>query len=275
MPIGTRTPMMAPLLFASAAFFAAGCSQPEEKVKPADAKKADGAGVQKSDDGKKQNKEEKQTDKVIKPDFSVTATDLGAEFEADRGKADKKYKGKIVEVTGEVFTVKPRPFDKDVAFALKAEKGGFVMFVTYPDQNAVAAKLSRKKKVKVYADRPFDFAVMKIVEIDKSTVILVGASDLAKEFQTDRVAAEKKYCEGADIIVSGKVEDTAKDGDLVAVKLAGDEKMRVSVGCGFLAGAEGLKKGQTAHFRVEQLLGPPQVRGNEVILTGGTVVDLK
>jgi hypothetical protein len=41
------------------------------------------------------------------PDVTLTAVDLAKDFEADKDAADKRYKGKLLQVTGEVREVLP------------------------------------------------------------------------------------------------------------------------------------------------------------------------
>lgn len=52
------------------------------------------------------NRQEKDLQKV-KPDFIMTAVELQNSFEADEDAANRDYTNKIIEVTGEVESVKP------------------------------------------------------------------------------------------------------------------------------------------------------------------------
>src|SRR5690242_12959105 len=83
----------------------------------------------------KPDKKESPSDKEVKPDFILTADDLIKEFDASGEAASKKYKDKVTEVTGRVYTLEPRPIYKDVAITLKGDKEkGFLVFAMMPDQ---------------------------------------------------------------------------------------------------------------------------------------------
>jgi hypothetical protein len=61
------------------------------------------------------------------PDFTVTAVDLAKEFDADKAAADKRYKGKLLQVEGEVREVLPASGGKTpvlLAGTPKAADGG-------------------------------------------------------------------------------------------------------------------------------------------------------
>jgi tRNA_anti-like len=255
-----------PVFFLSMIFLVTGCNQGAKKTNESDGKKTDNpSGVTES------NKKDEN-----KPDFAISSEELAKEFHVDADKAKSKYKDKIIEVTGEVWSIAPRPDVKDVVVVLhgaKDPKDGekHIMIAMYPDQTAVASKLSRNQKVKIFAVHNYGYAGKKLEEIEKSAVIMVSSVDLAKEFGSNPEAAKKKYNEKADIIVSGELEEVVKEGSFTYAKLKGDGKMRVSFTC---QGIGEPQKGQIVHIRSE-LPRPPSIDGKEISIDSGTVVDLK
>lgn len=80
------------------------------------------------------NRQEKDLQKV-KPDFIMTAAELQYAFEADEDAANIEYTDKIIEVTGEVESVKPGE-DEALIITLKTGNPLSVVSCTFGDASA-------------------------------------------------------------------------------------------------------------------------------------------
>ena len=72
-----------------------------------------------------------------RPDFVISATDLQNEFEKDENAATAKYTGKVIEVTGEILSVKQGQ-NNSVSVNLKTSSAMSSVICTFPSANKPA-----------------------------------------------------------------------------------------------------------------------------------------
>ncbi len=219
-----------------------------------------------------------------KPDYSLTAEAFSKEFIDNLEKANKKYEGKVIELTGEVQDVSKDTIRRVVVNLVGAKKdpkdavGVSVLGVLAPAYYARGVLLSPKQKVKLTGDFGQGFRSFvstgncTLEELSKSEALQVRAEDLVKDFTKDLQAARKKYTDKW-VVVSGQVDDLTKKGGFNYAKLKGDGKLRVSVTMGGDELAH-LKKGEDVRLR-GMFMGAPGIENNEVALQMGFLVPAK
>jgi hypothetical protein len=232
-----------------------------------------------------------------KADFTLTAEEITREFLADEKAADKKYKGKVLAITGDVEGVGSPEGGQIAIIILKGARkneqdlsGSRVSFVPVPAFTETALKLSGEQKVKVtgeYAEydnfvRSIGVTKGSLEELSKpENLVSISAADLAREVGKDSKAAEAKYA-GKDLIVSGEVEELVRQPEkgLYFTQLKGDGKRSVAI----FMGAQDftyLKKGRTARLRgawrpqAETGLIGVHPRQDQVRLYAGIIVEAK
>lgn len=172
----------------------------------------------------------------VAPAFKLTAEDFHKEYEADKNAAAQKYKGKVIELSGEVQTVKRIDADRSMLL-LKVEKSFFgVQCVTTEEQPW--AKVAPGQQIKIKGKWPEFSAGAAIidcvfVETGEYAAIRISAADLAKEYAADGEAAVKKY-DKKYLVITGEV--VSKEFNSVgagAVVLKTGNKVKVE--CSFTA----------------------------------------
>jgi hypothetical protein len=244
-----------------------------------------------TDKDAKRDADKKGTDgttpnKTAKPDYTVTAEEFSREFLKDDKAADRKYKGKVVAVTGEVFGVHPREGGKEVLVQLKGAKKvetdivpNLVQFLLDPESTKAGLELSKGQKVQITATYELWLVVAanlnkgSLKELSKSELVSIAAADLAGEVAGNPGAAATKYA-GKDVIVAGELADVTldKDSGSTFARFKGDGKTPVLVILGD-NDARLLRKGQSVRLRAET--SPQLYANNEVRLHLGTVVEIK
>lgn len=76
--------------------------------------------------------------KKIKPDFTLTSTELFSEFESDEAAATGKYAGKIIEISGKVAEVNYSSADSTLSVTLREDdqfSGVICTFSGVPDDS--------------------------------------------------------------------------------------------------------------------------------------------
>jgi hypothetical protein len=189
-----------------AALFVAGCGTPttshpvpnkDDQPKPKDdGKPKDGTGAP-----------------LGKPDFTVTAGELADEYKKDSKAMAAKYKGKVIEVSGllDGYTWAALGL-KEPVLTVVDPKDTKRSVQCFTDDLKPWSKALPGQEVKVkgtYYD--FGQAALKQTEIlsvtgDKPPT--VTAAELAKEFATDALAAQKKY-KGKYVVLTGEVDKVA------------------------------------------------------------------
>ena len=223
-----------------------------------------------------------------KPDFTMTIDDLAAECasEEDAKKAEKKYEAigivriagksaKILEITGTISRVGTNIIGEPYVI-MEPTKGPkfYIQAFLMPEDFTRGMYLSSNQKVKITGEMQSAekgkvmFVSRDLEEVSKSTVIVISAPDLVKEFNKDKQAWEQKYKDHTDLIVFGEIEEMTKERGFEFAKLKGDGKMRVS----FTIDGKGLQKGQTVLLRGGF---PPRLSDNEIHIDGGLKVGKK
>jgi hypothetical protein len=172
----------------------------------------------------------------VAADFKLTAEAFHKEYEADRVAAAKKYKDKVIELSGEVDSV-GRNIGGDAYITLKVDKqliGVMCMTVDeFPWTKAV-----KGQKIKIKGRWPeFTIAAGIIncvfVETGEYQAIVKSVDELAKEWAADAEATVKKY-DKKHMILSGEV--AAKEynsAGAATITLKTDGKVKVK--CSFTA----------------------------------------
>lgn len=234
------------------------------------------------------SKKEQEANKTesLKPVFSLTAENFTREFLADSKAAHTKYSGKVVEITGDVYTVDLTRWkeksaricleSRDLNQAVKRDKSASVFFDLPPEYWNAATALSLKQKVKLTGKgvgwhRDHNWlggsgehfsAVLQMVaplqELSKSDLVLLKATDLVKDFPKHAMAVVT-INRNKLIDVSGEVEDFGEVEGFVpgqrqfTVKLKGDGERYVSATTESwkfeVDGRLQLKKSQTVRLR--------------------------
>jgi hypothetical protein len=223
----------------------------------------------------------KSTFEVRKADYATSAGSFVTEFIANREAADAKYRGKRVEITGEVLSVLGgKQAIVNFPFVKKTPEDAIGVCVAAKlrsDNRQKGLMLSEKQKVKITGNYEGDLVGYMVSlseciveEISKSELMAVNAEDMAKEFIADFQTATAKY-QGKDVVIAGKIDELL-DGMVPAVKLHGHGDLAVSI---YMGGAEveSLKKGQSVRLRGRFLLA--EVAKKEIRFQMGFVVEAK
>jgi hypothetical protein len=131
------------------------------------------------------------------PEVTVTPAEWHAEFKKDSKAATAKYKGKVVELAGEVSTVSGDPYD-NVGYVFLKVPGDILGVRCATRDKKPWVKVSPGSQVKVrgrisgtYSTGDLDPA--EITEAGPNPGVVISAQQLAKEFAADRKAAREKY----------------------------------------------------------------------------------
>jgi hypothetical protein len=218
-----------------------------------------------------------------KADFTMDADAWQAEWKKDREAAMKKYKGKIVELTGVVDKPSDDPYCKVGYIWLKVKKD-----ILGPrcalDDPAPWLKVGPGCTIKIKGVVP-DFGLSgdlypcAIVESSPNTGLAITAGQLAKDFAADKKAAEGKYHNKWLIVegeLTGKEPSKIDEGRFVYLTLKGDGD--VSVRCYVANNTDELKKANES-LKVGQkvkVCGEAQIysseKGPQISCRGGRMV---
>lgn len=184
-------------------------------------------------------------------DFTLTAEAFYKEYQADKGAAERKYKGKVIELTGETDG-HGRNISEEAFVSLKVEKQLIgVRCFTADDQPW--GKAVKGQKVKVKGKWP-EFTISAalvycvFVETGEYKGISITAAALAKEYEADRAATVKKY-DHKHLVLSGEVaakEFNSAGAATIQFKVDG----KIKVNCSFTA----FEKDATKAIKVGQKL---------------------
>jgi hypothetical protein len=235
-------------------------------------------GVQEQKTPKQEEKKSEAT-----PEFKMTAAELAADWVKDEKAAEAKYKDKVIEVTGEVQHVGPT-LDQIMLKGVKKDPKDALAFdirLGIPvEQWAQCARFSNGQKIKAvgkYFSKTSKYYITitdcKVTELEKSKTVIISAEDLAREFEKDAEAAEKKYKGPDNVVITGVVESLRKEkDDSVYAVLKGTGKTRVATQVGFLFMTK-VEKGHMIEARV--LMDFPEFRDNELRLITKLVISTK
>ncbi len=172
----------------------------------------------------------------VEPAFKLTAEAFYKEYADDRAAATKKYKDKVIELSGEVDGM-GRNFSGEAYVTLKVEKQLIGVTCATADEQPWA-KAVKGQKVKIKGKWP-EFSVgaaliyCVFVETGEYKGIPITAAELAKEYAADREATVKKY-DGKHLVLTGEV--VAKEfnsAGAAGMELKADGKVKVQ--CSFTA----------------------------------------
>jgi hypothetical protein len=164
-----------------------------------------------------------------KADFSMDAESWHAEWAKDGEAARTKYKGKIVELNGDVDKPGDDPYCKVGYIYLKVKKA-LIGVRCALDDPAPWLKVGPGCTIKIKGAVP-DFGLSGdlypcvIVESSPNTCMEITAAQLAKEFAADKKAAEDKYRDKCLIVaaeLTGKEPSKIDEGRFVFLNLKGD-----------------------------------------------------
>jgi hypothetical protein len=182
--------------------------------------------------------------KAPKADFTLTAQQFLDECKKDRTAADKKYKGKIIELSGVVGDFATTP-TKDAIVWLKVEKAPGLMCNVRDKEPWTKVVPGQEVKVRgQYLSFGPGLANGIIVATGPNPLILIWAEDLAKQYATDRDALNAKFKDKY-LMVEGEVAGKKPYGktDGVHVFLKGTKDVTV---CGLFGKDEaaGIQEGK-------------------------------
>lgn len=144
-----------------------------------------------------------------KPDFMLTAEEWADQWKKDSNTAQKKYTGKVIELSGEVDSVAEDPYGKVGLVYIKARPGVSSVGCLLVDKEPWL-KISKGSKVRVRGiktkDQGYDEELYPciVVEYTASAVRAVSAVQLAKEFNADLKAVSKDL-DNETLIVEGEI----------------------------------------------------------------------
>lgn len=167
-----------------------------------------------------------------KTDFSMDVQAWYDEWKKDKEAAEKKYKDKVVELSGEVLNLGDDPYGR-VGYIYLKIKGDYIGVRCAAEDTQPWTKISPGSKVKLkgtpaqFSAFTGDLYPVVIVEAGANPAIVISAADLAKECSANKDAATEKYKEKW-LMIEGEiagVEPNKSGGIDVFVK--GDEKLRL------------------------------------------------
>jgi hypothetical protein len=196
-----------------------------------------GGAVARNDD-----KKPRDTEPVKDPprnDTTMTAAAFLEEFIDNEKAAATKYQGKVVEVTAEVAGVySPHSFqvkDAQKKVAKQALTCGMICLAR-PDAPGPIGRLGVGQRVKVVGKFKESQALMvylqdcQVTELEPSKLVTISAENLARDFEADFVAAQKRYRD-IDMAVAGTVTrvEMTKSQRRTVITLKGGARMPVTV----------------------------------------------
>ena len=156
------------------------------------------------------------------PAISVTVMELDTEIEADPAKAEAKYVGQVVEVTGRVVSIK---HEYPTTIVVLADgSSGFTFRYHIPTQNSnpsnAYAEMGRAVTIRGLCGKGYGFSHCLIVggpeaaaaRLPAPMPVLVQAQTLGAEYQADPKKADANY-RGRLLEITGRIEYLEDRGD--------------------------------------------------------------
>lgn len=192
---------------------------------------------------------------ALKPDFTMTAVDFAQAFRENEETANKKYTGKVIEITGVLLTgdASVARFGQEGKLGVVLDGlGGRLNIPIQASDHARVYRLSREQKLKVVAPYQTNFGAIisfemgTLTEIEKSKAIEISSENLVKEYLKDSLDADGKFRDKT-VLITGEVIDLQKD----TAKLKGDAGVAVLLkDLGRFEGQK-LQKGMPATVRAD------------------------
>jgi hypothetical protein len=195
--------------------------------------------------------------------FRLTVEQLGQEALTDKTAAEKKYKGKYVEVEGPVEGLVYVPtFDRYEAVSLKGQGPMHVQCMHLEGKSAEqAANLTKGQKVKIRGtfDGVADYLITlvngELVEVGTDPAIAVSAGQLTKEYSADENGSNKKF-KDKQLVLDGMIASI--DTEKMSLFLEGIDpsaakglRIRAYLPNNFKRTVAGLTRGQTIKVKGE------------------------
>ena len=188
------------------------------------------------------------------PVIQLTADEFYQAVKKDAKAAHAKFKGSVLEVTGEVVNIGPGVVDPNQGNIGLALEGTHRWVICHTQDPKPWTLVNRGQKVKIRAvcnQMEISSAILYngvFVDLKPNPVPSVSAEQLAKEFSADKKAALAKY-KNKYLVTSGEVVEQEKEN--VGVYLKGHGKLRIK-GVNFdilqESAAKALKRGRKATF---------------------------
>jgi hypothetical protein len=213
-----------------------------------------------------------------KPDFVVTPAQWHAEFKKNSEAAKAKYRDKVIEMSGEVTSVRPDVYGEFGRLNLDVPNDAVGVECWLPDKKPWT-KVSPGSKVKVRGKLWDRFSGVlnpcEIVEAGPDPAVKISAEELAKQFAADRKAARKKY-DDKWAHVKGEVTEKLVEKFQVWLTLKGSEGISVKClfGAAYKNTTEGVKVGSQVTL-IGKLSVPDDPREKAVSFSLGFVTDVK
>jgi uncharacterized protein (DUF1330 family) len=172
----------------------------------------------------------------VEPAFKMTAEEFFKEYEAGKNTAAEKYKGKVIELSGEIDGI-GRNFGGDPYVTLKVEKQ-LLGVMCFTAEEHPWAKVVRGQKIKIKGKWP-EFTVASsliycaFVETGEYAGIRLSAEELAKEYAADPEATVKKYDKKFLVMTGEVVSKEFNSAGAASVELKSGNKVKVK--CSFTA----------------------------------------
>jgi hypothetical protein len=180
----------------------------------------------------------------------LASAEFGEEYQADRKAAEAKYRGRLIELEGEIKAM-GRNASKSAYISLEGAEDDLIGVMCFTADSKPWKKYVPGQKVKIRGQwaEPSATATLNecvVVEAGPNPAPALTAEQLAMEYSADLPATIKKY-DKKYIFLSGEIVGTeTNDAGAVTVELKGDGQTKVT--CAFTALdrdlAEPLKVGQ-------------------------------
>jgi hypothetical protein len=146
--------------------------------------------------------------KLPPADVTLSAADFYTEFRKGAEAAAAKYKGKVVELSGKIYSVGYNDGVKSSVIIFEGpEKGRPIGAVCVVPGHHFVGELGRGQTITVRGTTVTSDARLEsatLVKRGPDTVVRVAAPDLTKAYNTDRKAVEQKYLNKT-LVVTGEV----------------------------------------------------------------------
>ncbi len=190
------------------------------------------------------------------PDASMTATEYFKAVKADPKMAREKYEGKVVELTGEVWTV-TSPFNDGVCVILATDEKLKVVYV-YTSDKMLWERVGAGAKVTIRGTPTSSHNMIRpaaVISVASNPAPTYQAVELAKEVAADSEAADKKYRSKSGYVIGELVRfQPSKNGGDLILKGSGDVEVQLGVGSDDVAAAKALKPGAKVKAHGELLV---------------------
>jgi hypothetical protein len=199
------------------------------------------------------------------PALTVAPGELTKDYNADEADADKRYKDKVLEISGviqEGFLSAPDAVERDVS--VEGDEPTHFIFCRFVASAAPrVTNLTKGQQIKLRGKcagmrMPVFLIDCELIDVGPDPAAPVTAAELAREFAKDKKAAEEKY-KGKQLLIEGVVVRTeVEERGIRRAYLEGfnenaDQSILINAGFHYaqLKDLVGLKKGQKVKLKGE------------------------